>query len=162
SGFQDYDDCFFAAEIAIRTLQRTRGVTLDQVLCDPALRAHFDQIATKLAPGQTELKLRCAALNLRKTHKLKPEDMHPAASESYGLVSAGPVKTIVLPTLAKLPGIYVFFDQTRPVYAGETENLQKRIALHLESGLPDWLDAKEDEGFILKFSVLPSVSREER
>src|SRR5262249_40262440 len=70
SGFKDYDDCAFAAEIAIRTLQRTRGVTLDRTLCDPWLRTHFDKIAMQLVQEVTELKLRCAALNLRKTHRL--------------------------------------------------------------------------------------------
>jgi hypothetical protein len=162
SGFQDYDDCFFAAEIAIRTLQRTRGVTLDQVLCDPALRAQFDEIATKLAPGQTELKLRCAALNLRKTHRLRPEDASSAQIESCDLVNAGPVGSISPASISSLPGAYVFYDHTRPIYAGETDNLQRRIGLHLASGLPEWLEAKEDEGFILKFSVLPSVKKEDR
>src|SRR5205814_406880 len=38
SSFPSYDDCFFASEIAIRILQRTEGVSLDRVLCDPPLR----------------------------------------------------------------------------------------------------------------------------
>src|SRR6266852_1360928 len=33
--FNDYDEYQFASEIAIRILQRTEAVTLDQVLCDP-------------------------------------------------------------------------------------------------------------------------------
>jgi len=157
SGFRDYDDCAFAAEIAIRTLQRTRGVTLDRTLCDPAVRAHFDKMAMALAPGHTELKLRCAALNLRKTHRLQPMDID---SDSFDLVSAGPVRKVVLSNIAAVPGTYVFYEHTRPIYAGETDNLKKRIEMHLDSGLPDWL--KEDEGLVLKFQALPSVKRAER
>jgi len=159
SGFSDYDDCAFAAEIAIRILQRTRGVTLDRVLCDPALRSHFDEMAMRLAPGQTDLKLRCAALNLRKTHRLQPVDLN---SDSYDLVSAGPVKRISLSSIASLPGTYVFYDHTRPIYAGETENLKKRIGMHLEAGLPEWLGAKDDDDFVLKIQNLPSAKRDHR
>ncbi len=156
SGFRDYDDCAFASEIAIRILQRTRGATLDRVLCDPDLRGRFDEIALRLAPGHTEVKLRCAALNLRKTHHLQPVDL---SSDTYHLVSAGPIKSVSLSQIKQAPGLYVFYDYTRPIFAGETDNLKKRIGLHLESGLPDWLEAQEDEGFVLKFQELPSVNR---
>src|SRR3954451_15826606 len=65
--FRDYDEYQFASEIAIRVFQRTKGATLDRVLCDPLMALEFDQIARQLAPGQPALKLRCAVLNLRKT-----------------------------------------------------------------------------------------------
>jgi len=159
SGFKDYDDCAYAAEIAIRTLQRTRGVTLDRTLCDPRYRRQFDDLALALAAGQTELKVRCAALNLRKTHRLQPVDL---SSGSYDLVSVGPVKKVSLLDIAKLPGTYAFYDYTRPIFAGETDNLRQRIERHLQKGLPDWIDAKEDEGFVLKTQVLPSTSRDDR
>jgi predicted HicB family RNase H-like nuclease len=159
AGFSDYDDCAFAAEIAIRTLQRTHGVTLDFVLCDPELRRLFDSTASKLVLAQTEVKLRCAALNLRKTHRLKPTDL---SSENYHLVSAGPIKNISLSTISAIPGVYVFYDYTRPIFAGETENLRRRIDLHLHSGLPDWLDVNENEGFVLRFQELPLANRANR
>jgi hypothetical protein len=159
SGFTGYEDCGFAAEIAIRTLQRTRGVTLDQTLCDPALLTHFDALAKRYAPAQTELKLRCAALNLRKTHRLQPIDLD---SEAYDLVLVGPVKRVSLKQIGELPGGYVFYDYTRPIFAGETDNLRRRIGMHLESGLPEWLEAKEDEGVELKTLVLPSATKDER
>jgi predicted HicB family RNase H-like nuclease len=161
SGFQDYDDYAFAAEIAVRTLQRTEGVTLDRILCDPALREEFDRIAMQLAPDQPPVKLRYAALNLRKTHRLQPLDKDKAALK-YDLISAGPVRSIDLSAISTLPGTYAFFDQKRPIFAGETENLHKRIGLHLGPGLPDWLGARDDEDFILKFLVLPSVRKEDR
>src|SRR5205823_5437684 len=56
--FRDYDEYQFASEIAIRILQRTKGVSLDNVLCDPLIAMEFDKIAQQLAPGQPALKLR--------------------------------------------------------------------------------------------------------
>jgi hypothetical protein len=159
SGFTEYDDCAFASEIAVRTLQRTRGATLDHILCDPILRQHFDEIAMRLAPGQTEVKLRCAALNLRKTHRLKPT---PQGAGDFDLVTAGPLRQLSVSQLAAMPGTYVFYDYTRPIYASETDNLQRRIDMHLRGGLPGWLEASSDEGFILKYQVLPSARRENR
>ena len=148
SGFSDYDDYAFASEIAVRTLQRTEGVTLDRILCDPALRARFDELARQLAPNQPEIKLRCAALNLRKTHRLKPL---PQNATEYDLVAAGPVRKVDLSMIAPLPGTYVFYDINRPIFAGETENLHKRISMHLKSGIPQWLRSDMDESFVLNF-----------
>jgi hypothetical protein len=159
SSFPSYDDCAFAAEIAIRVLQRTDGVTLDRVLCDPPLLNRFDAYAMSLVPDQIPLKMRAAALNLRKTHRLKPMDF---ASDDYDLVVAGSVKRVSLSEIAALPGGYVFYDQTRPIFAGETDNLRRRVELHLNGGLPEWLGAKEDDDFILKVLVLPKASREDR
>ena len=159
SGFSSYDDCAFAAEIAVRTLQRTEGVTLDRILCDPELRERYDGIAQRLAPDATVIKLRSAALNLRKTHRLKPADL---SSDVYELVSAGPVKSVLLSSIATMPGMYAFYDRTRPLFAGETDNLHRRIETHLRSGLPEWLEAGSDEGVTLKVATLPTVSRETR
>jgi HicB family len=159
SGFSSYDDCGFAAEIAIRTLQRTRGIALDTALCDPDMLKNFDVLAKKYAPNQTELKLRCAVLNLRKTHRLQPFDLD---SEAYDLVSAGPVRRVSLKEIDELAGGYAFFDHKRPIFAGETDNLRRRIGIHLESGLPEWLEVKEDEGFELKTLILPSATKDDR
>lgn len=159
SGFSDYDDYAFASEIAVRTLQRTEGVTLDRILCDPALRARFDELARQLAPNQPEIKLRCAALNLRKTHRLKPL---PQNATEYDLVAAGPVRKVDLSMIAPLPGTYVFYDINRPIFAGETENLHKRISMHLKSGIPQWLRSDMDESFVLKTLVLPSAKKDDR
>jgi hypothetical protein len=159
SSFPSYDDCAFASEIAIRVLQRTDGVTLDRTLCDPPLLARFDAYAMALAPSQAPLKLRAAALNLRKTHRLKPMEF---TSDEYDLIAAGPVKRVSLSEIVALPGGYVFYDQTRPIYAGETDNLRRRVELHLSGGLPDWLGVTEDDDFILKVLVLPKASREDR
>jgi len=159
--YRDYDEYQFAAEIAIRILQRTKGVTLDQVLCDPIIAMEFDNIAMQLAPDQTPLKLRCAALNLRKTHRLGPskaENKIPV----FDLVMAGPLQTIAVQEIPEFPATYVVYDQTRPIFAGETENLQRRIEIHLRGGLPRWLDTRVGFDLTLKQSIVPSVKQDER
>jgi site-specific DNA-methyltransferase (adenine-specific) len=161
--FDDYDDYEFASEIAFRYLQRKDGVSLDRVLCDPETRRKFDEIALRLAPEQTVLKLRSAALNLRKTHRLRPPK--GATTPEYDLVSAGPVRRINLDNVPALPGMYVFFDSARPVFAGETEKLRGRIERHLKisgaRGLPDWLEVGGAD-LELKFLATPAVGRQER
>jgi hypothetical protein len=159
AGGFDYDDFAFAAEIGVRTLQRTEGATLDRILCDPALVTAFDSLANQLAPGHAIVELRAAALNLRKTHRLKPID---ASIAEYDLVSVGPIRRVNLAALASSPGAYAFYDATRPIFAGETENLQRRIGHHLGSGLPKWLDISNTEELVLKTLELPASNREKR
>jgi hypothetical protein len=160
--FTDYDEFMFAAEIAIRTLQRTEGVTLDQILCDPPLAMQFDTIAKRLAPEQSALKLRWAALNLRKTRRLGPSRKQQASVPDLDLVPAGPLVKLKPSDLVTFPAAYVFFDRNWPIFAGETDNLRRRIELHKRGGLPEWLDISGDLGFILKYSAAPTIKQEER
>jgi HicB family len=158
--FRDYDEYQFAAEIAVRILQRTKGVTLDQVLCDPATAMEFDRIAQQLAPRQPALKLRCAALNLRKTHRLGSSKLQKVPE--FDFVRAGPLQNIVVPELPSFPAAYILFDRTRPIYAGETEDLRKRVELHREGGLPRWLETEGGFDVTLNHSAVPTVKQEER
>lgn len=157
SKFRDYDKFEFASEIAVRTLQRTKGLSLDTILCDVDVRADFDQIARELVAGFDSLHFRAAALNLRKGHRLQPiaDDV-----EKYDLVSEGPIKNINLNSLSDLPGMYALYDQNRPVFAGETQNLRERIARHLSGGIPSW--AWDEETFNLRMLVMPSGKQDAR
>jgi hypothetical protein len=154
SGFTDYDEFAFASEIAVRVVQRTDGVTLDRILCDPLFRDRFDKLALQLAGDRTELQLRCAALNLRKTHKLKP--MPGGAATDVGLILAGRFRSINVESLSTEPSGYALYDQNRPVFAGETENLQKRIGTHLRYGIPRWLGVDSEDELTLRFLSLPA------
>ncbi|MCI0456181.1 MAG: type II toxin-antitoxin system HicB family antitoxin [Gemmataceae bacterium] len=158
--FRDYDEYQFAAEIATRILQRTEGVTLDRILCDPCIALQFDVIAKQLAPKQPVLKLRCAALNLRKTRRLGATKGERVPE--YDLVPAGPLQALVIPELPGFPAAYALYDQTRPIFAGETEDLRQRVEMHLESGLPRWLGAEEGFDLVLKHSAEPAAKQEER
>jgi len=156
SGFPDYDDYAFAAEIAVRSLQRTEGVTLDMILCSPDLRVRFDAIARELCHGVEAIKLRAAALNLRKSHRLRPIDRN---TTQYDLVASGPVRRVDLTTLSEMPGLYALYDVTRPVFAGETDNLRKRIASHMKGGLPLWAG---NDDLSLKSLVIPKANKDTR
>jgi hypothetical protein len=159
SGFTDYDGYAFAAEIAVREIQRTEGVSLDRILCDPALTSRFDRLALELADDQTELKLRCAALNLRKTRRLKPK---PFDQNACNLVVAGPIHQSDLSSLTESPGGYALYDENRPIFAGETENVRKRIGLHLKYGMPSWLGLGPERDLLLKTTALPFATRNDR
>ena len=155
--FRDFDGYQFAAEIAARVLQRTEGVSLDRILCDPKLAARFDEVALALV-NETVLKLRWAAFNLRKTHKLKPIS---GDWTKYDLVSTGPVKSLDLASVADIPGLYAFYSNSRPVFAGETDDLRKRIATHIKYGIPCF-DLSSDDDLILKTSAIPNLNHQQR
>lgn len=159
----DYDHYEFASEIAFRHLQRKEGVTLDRVLCDPKYRKEFDDIAQRLAPSFSLLQLRWAALNLRKSHRLRPNE---PKVELCDLVSAGSVPQLKPEEIPAFPGIYVFYEQARPLFAGETAELRTRFMLHLETsqrmGLPLWLGLNLHESLTLKYMALPSAVQKER
>ena len=108
--------------------------------------------------NETVLKLRWAALNLRKTHNLKP-----IASDAirYDLVSTGPVTSIDLESLSDMSGLYAFYDQSRPIYAGETDHLKSRISRHLQYGLP-CVNLREDDAVTLRTMVVPNMKQAER
>ena len=65
------DEFEYASELAVRHLQRTKNVSLDQIICDPELAQEFDDFAKLLAPGKhSPLEYRWVALGLRKAGKL--------------------------------------------------------------------------------------------
>ncbi len=157
--FRDFDDYQYGSEIAVRMLQKSHGVSLDRILCDPKLAAEFDQLSASFVSEKSVLKRRWAALNLRKTRRLQPKDL---SGPIYALVSAGPVKAVPLDKLPALPAAYAFYDANRPLFAGETENLQRRIELHLEAKHSSgWVDLREDS-ILLKRFVAPKFSPAER
>jgi site-specific DNA-methyltransferase (adenine-specific) len=158
--FHDFDEYCFAAEIAVRILQSSKGLTLDQMLCDTITLLEFDKIAKRLV-NQPSLKLRWAALNLRKTRKLGPTPV-PDKGMTINLITAGPIPVLKPDELPKTKGVYSFFDVTRPLFAGETENLQHRMRLHLEAKMPAWLNMDNDADYVLKYAPLPTTSAKAR
>ncbi|HEV2968514.1 MAG TPA: GIY-YIG nuclease family protein [Pirellulales bacterium] len=137
----DQEEFRFAAEMAVRFLERRDGVSLDQVICDPRLAEEFDRLAARIAPGFNPLQYRWAALNLRKTKKLAPEIVaRIAPPREVRVLRADELIVDVIP--AK-PGLYLLFAARQLLYVGETENLKKRLTKHLDhsdnKGLARWL-----------------------
>lgn len=159
---RETDDFEYASELAVRHLQLTKSVSLDQIICDPDLTQEFDQYAMRLAPGFSPLQYRWVALGLRKAGRLRTR-------------CAGDLDAPRLEPLCSLPqlepntvpeesGIYLFSSGGSPIFLSHTDNLRHRLERHIESsesrGLPSWL---WDEGSLdLSVAPMPGVSRQLR
>ncbi len=130
TSFADEDDYRYASEIAARFLEKRYDVTLDDIICDPALAGEFDTIAEAIVPGHSVLQYRWAALNLRKSSKLKPELMSHVV-RPVGL-RLGSVSEIDVDSLPMSQGLYVFYGGGETLYVGEASVLRNRITKHLD------------------------------
>jgi site-specific DNA-methyltransferase (adenine-specific) len=160
------DDAYrFAAEMAARHMERRDGVTLDDIICDPALAAEFDRLAGSISPGYSSLQYRWAALNLRKARGLVPELLARVAPPK--LVVSIPVHGLQVASLPSEQGLYLFFTATECLYVGEAESLRNRIAKHLDhsdsKGLARWLWDQGSAELFLELQVLdPSTTQKVR
>lgn len=141
TSFADEGDYRFAAEMAIRFLERRDGISLDSIICDPQLAAEFDAYAARIAPGYSPFQYRWAAFNLRKASRLKPELLArvlPPVS-----VTIHSVKDLDIANIPSDQGLYIFLMATGALYVGEAENLFKRLKKHLDhsdnKGLARWM-----------------------
>lgn len=130
TGFADEDEYRYASEIAARFLEKKDNVTLDDIICDPTLAAEFDVISARIAPGYSALQYRWAALNLRKSNKLKPELMSQVV-RPVGL-RVGSISDLNIDSLPMSQGLYVFYGRRETLYVGEASVLQNRIRKHLD------------------------------
>ncbi len=158
---RNLSDYKFAAEIAVRFLERRDGVTLDAIICDPGLAAEFDRFASEITPGFSPLEYRWAALYLRKQKRLGPELLARIAPPIKVIQVAVP--DLQLDTLPVGQGLYVFFDSTATLYVGEASNLRVRLKKHLDhsdnKGLAVWLWEFGPDDLHLEIQVLePSTS----
>jgi hypothetical protein len=147
----DDDPYRFAAEMAVRFIERRDGVTLDDIICDPELAAEFDQIAESISPGFAPLQYRWAALNLRKSKRLRPEILARVASPERVLTMTA--AACQLDALPNTQGLYIFYTRNKCLYVGEAENLRNRLGKHLDhsdnKGLARWMwDQGMDELFL--------------
>lgn len=153
---RDKPDIRFAAEIAVRFLERSSEVTLDQAICDPLLAKQFDEIAKTIAPGGTSFEFRWAALNLRKQQRLKPEVLARVARPSQVLQLR--VDGLSLDSVPKSPGLYLFYSDKATLYVGETDHLHNRVRKHLDHSdnkdLARWLWEFGDTSLHLELQVL--------
>jgi hypothetical protein len=156
TSFKDQSDYQFAAEIAARFLERRDEISLDQIICDPALAAQFDEIARTIVPAGTSLEYRWAALNLRKQQRLKPELLARVARPIEVLRLK--VEGMLLGSVPKGPGLYIFYSNRATLYVGECDNLQVRIRKHLDHSdrkeLARWLWEFGDTSLHLELQVL--------
>lgn len=139
--FLDEDEYRFAAEMAVRAIERRDGISLDDVICNPALAVELDKLAGEIAPGFSSLQYRWAALNLRKASKLKPELLARIAPPIEVIHCR--VSDLDLMNVPTQQGCYLFFNTREILYIGEAENLRSRLKKHLDhsdnKGLARWM-----------------------
>ena len=155
------DDAYrFAAEIAARHMERRDGVTLDDILCDPALATEFDKLAAAISPGFTSLQYRWSALNLRKTKRLSPELLARIAPPRQ--VHSFAVLGLALDAVPSEQGLYLFHTRETCLYVGEAENLRNRIGKHLDhsdnKGLARWMWEQGSTALFLELQILPAAT----
>jgi site-specific DNA-methyltransferase (adenine-specific) len=154
--FPDIDEYRFAAEIAVRFLERRDEISLDRIICDPEKAAEFDEIAHRIIPGYSSLQYRWAALGLRKAKKLEPELVGRIAPPVDVINIA--IDDVVPAQLPVSQGLYLFIAADQLLYVGETENLRKRLKKHLEhsdnKGLARWIWEFGTENLHLEMQIL--------
>jgi DNA modification methylase len=130
----DWDKCenyMFASEIAWQSLLNEGSAkSLDEILCDPELAKQFDSFAQSFAPGYSPLEYRWAALKLRKEAK-NARSRAAVLSLSEKFPQSHSLEELNACDLPNRPGLYVMSDREsrRNLYAGETSDLQTRLAL---------------------------------
>ncbi len=121
------------AEIVSRSLQDKHKVSSDRLMCDPQMRAEFDELAASIAPDVDLYSVRKAAFKLRKTRRLKPELITRIADWGRTVTEYSAESLRDQPDLAQEhPGVYIFRDSTGYLYIGQTENLRERMISHLD------------------------------
>lgn len=154
--FKDQDDYRFAAEIAVRFLERRDQISVDAIICDPNRAAEFDELAARIEPDYSSLQYRWAALSLRKAGNLSPEIAARILPPTR--VLNWQIDQLDLNGLPTEQGLYLFFDAEELLYVGETENLRSRIKKHLDhsdnKGLARWMWEFGTEGLNLELQIL--------
>ncbi len=124
----------FAAEAAWRAAHdKFRGVSLDEVFCDPDKAAHFDRTAKRLAPGFAPSAYRWAALRLRKASRTLVDEV-----KQYHFVFATrdfrrfqQFSRCRFGRFEGQPGIYMLRgEEKQPLLVGKTLDLGRRLAAH--------------------------------
>jgi len=153
------DEFEYASELAVRHLQLTKKVSLDQIICDPDLAQEFDQYAGRLAPGYTPLAYRWVALGLRKAGRLQKGEIARIEVPKLEVVCSVPQLKVSL--VPEAGGLYLFSSEGQPVFLSHTDSLRHRIERHMDvsgsAGLPEWL---WDKGPLdLSLAQMPGVLR---
>lgn len=125
----DLDQYFLAAEIALRSMQdfyyfeRHQDLSIDQVLCDPALSARFDELARAVTPGFEAVDYRWAALTLRKSHQRSVV----APRQSPRFEHVGVLGDFSTRRVDEVQGFYWLHTEGCEIYIGHSENLRAQV-----------------------------------
>lgn len=153
----------FVAEWAVRHLQRllltetNRLLTLDTLLCDPALATRFDEIAAKIKPSFRAIDYRWSALALRKSgsFQLSPRWVAPPEKQMS-------LFELDIDAIPAGPGTYSIRKGTEPLYINTTQNLREQLKRHIVIAgkllIPDWLCV--DVPSAITYTYMPGATRD--
>jgi site-specific DNA-methyltransferase (adenine-specific) len=161
----ELDRYIFASEIAMRRLFDEKGLSFDDVLCDPGHAKLFDDIARSFAPGFSSLQYRWAGLTLRKEARDRRNGSRQLTPNllQRRFTPPRPVENTVIEKMYKRPGIYlVCDDRTKHFYAGETCDLGIRCHYQFEepAACQTWAAVCSD--IRIQFLHLPDTSDKKR
>ena len=135
----------YASEIAWRQISKKYCMSLDEIFCDPRIAKHFDEIASKFAPGFNPIDYRWAALKLRKEgsaakkratkHRknLGIKEMGVGLKEEQGVL----LSDLELDSVTSGPGVYLIREQDgTALYASETHQLAARLKRTFDANGP--------------------------
>lgn len=129
----DLSSVLHVAEIASRTMFDAHSLSIDRVMVDPALRTEFNELARGVVAEVDLYQVRKAAFRLRKTRRLRPELITRIADWGRKIESHAADEISTDPSIVTDgPGIYIFRDKTGYLYIGESNNLRRRLAQHLD------------------------------
>ncbi len=123
----NHDEYAFASEFAATEIRYRTGASVDDILCDPVLRREFDQLACKMAPGFSVLQYRWALLSIRKAGR---QARWEAEYEMPVLSFPSPLFSNALDSVPRNPGVYLLFEQERPLYVRGARDVHHGVELH--------------------------------
>jgi site-specific DNA-methyltransferase (adenine-specific) len=150
--WEECDRYVFASEIAWQMMIDNKSAhSLDEILCDPALVAQFDEIARRFAPGYQPLDYRWAALKLRKEAKCARSRAAILTVPTY-LGQTVPMDELDVRKLSRKSGIYILSDTARKLYVGEALDLQARFTRKCRQA---WSSVAESPVFVQTLPMDP-------
>ena len=128
-----FDRYRFACEIAIQRFEQEGKITLDHVLCDPDLAREFDQYVLAMLPDKPDsLKIRWFALRIRKNANYISRASAKLRTKIEMARQTENPFDLDLSKVPSTPGLYWLSGSRKPLYVGETENLQARFGVQFE------------------------------
>jgi len=123
----NHDPYKYVAETAARITEDRHRTTVDRILCDPAMRSDFDEIANQFRTDATAKDIRLAAMSLRKAKLLQPlvaQKLMPPTRIIRLSVTEIRADGSKVP---RAPGTYVFGTSSQCLYVGEADDLHRRV-----------------------------------
>ena len=152
----------FACEFAATELRYTKGASIDDIICDPALAAAFDSIARRISPGHSSFEYRWAILSIRKAGRRKRTTAAPIAPVKVPALTTGFRLTVdPIDNIPNASGVYLLSERENPLYASKADSLRIGVSLYKQPNIfkaitDKFWQPKEDEFTVSYATVQPN------